>query len=206
MSVLANGIAHVSFKGGGAFLPVRSPYDQQVLIEHVIQHARSKGVVQVLVGNYRWLIDGLNAPRGARCAQCGRSMPAASSCAQTAQQPCCVKCAIDQSLGFVPAKKQTRREGAYNQHAQALEADRGHGEEVHRDEGLRVSGEECPPYGPPDSNAVRGHASGDHDVWLKFHDDRVFGTRNISVVVQERLSIGGKLRRSADTRALECAR
>ena len=71
MSLLANGVAHVSFKGGGLCLPARSPYDRQVLVEEVKAHARTNGVVQILVDNERWLVHAQRGRMRVQCARCG---------------------------------------------------------------------------------------------------------------------------------------
>jgi hypothetical protein len=64
------GIAHVSFANGGLFIPARSPYDRQMLIEHVVDRVRSKGQVQVLVDDERWMVH-LRGNSAVNCAFCG---------------------------------------------------------------------------------------------------------------------------------------
>jgi hypothetical protein len=34
--VITKGIAHVSFPGGSMVLPARTPYDRQMLLEHIV--------------------------------------------------------------------------------------------------------------------------------------------------------------------------
>jgi len=76
MSILSPGVAHVSFKGGGMFLPVRTPYDRQTLIDHVSDRVRSKTHVQVLIDRRRWLVD-RNLFAASECSACGRKLDTA---------------------------------------------------------------------------------------------------------------------------------
>jgi hypothetical protein len=100
---LARGIAHVSFTGGGVFLPARDPYDRQTLIEHVSQRVRTKGRVQVLVDNHRWLVQSCVAPMAAACMACGQS--ADMACYPTASHAAayCVGCAFGGPRYAAPA-------------------------------------------------------------------------------------------------------
>ncbi len=49
MIALAKGIAYVSFPGGGMFVPARSPYDRQMLVECVADRTLGTYKVQVLM-------------------------------------------------------------------------------------------------------------------------------------------------------------
>lgn len=91
---LAQGIAHVSFAGGGIFLPARDPYDRQTLIEHVTQRVRAKGRVQVLVDDYRWMVQAGPAHRAATCAACGQAVDAACYSSMSNGAAYCVHCAL----------------------------------------------------------------------------------------------------------------
>jgi len=76
MNILAPGVVHLSFEGGGMFLPFRTPYDRQTLLEHIVDRVRCKNRVQVLIDKRRWLIDRLDL-RKRRCCSCGRHLDAA---------------------------------------------------------------------------------------------------------------------------------
>ena len=91
---LAHGIAHLSFPGGGVFLPARDAYDRQTLIEHVTQRVRAKGPVQVLVDNHRWMVQAGAANRAAICAACGQSADAACYSTGSNGTSYCVHCAL----------------------------------------------------------------------------------------------------------------
>jgi hypothetical protein len=98
MNAVAKGIAHVSFSGGGTFLPARNPYDRQLLIEHVSDRARAKGQVQVLVQDQLWMVQRNRGPNVARCARC--RMPAATACySKGCDETCyCVSCAFGSEM------------------------------------------------------------------------------------------------------------
>ena len=68
MQNLPSGIAHISFAGGSTFVPARSPYDRELLVENVLDRVRVKGRVQVLLSNERWIVC---RARGGQCAACG---------------------------------------------------------------------------------------------------------------------------------------
>ncbi len=92
---LAGGIAHVSYPGGGLFLPARDPYDRQTLMEHVVQRLRSQGRVQVLVDKHRWIVQA-DAPQahGVPCPACGQVTDAACYSATTDERGYCLRCAL----------------------------------------------------------------------------------------------------------------
>ncbi len=98
MSAMANGVAHISFVGGGVFLPARSPYDRQMLAEHIGERVQAKGQVQVLMGDRRWIIHRNRGPLAARCARCG--MAAATACYTRGREEICycVPCAFGAEL------------------------------------------------------------------------------------------------------------
>jgi hypothetical protein len=94
MNAMAKGVAHISFAGGGIFLPARNPYDRQLLAEHIGARVRSKGQVQVLMGNQVWMVHRNRGPGAARCTRCG--MAAATACySRGGEEDCyCVACAL----------------------------------------------------------------------------------------------------------------
>ena len=69
MQTLPSGTAQVSFTGGSAFVPARSPYDRQLLVENVRDCLRLRARVQVLVSNECWLV--CRAHGGGHCTACG---------------------------------------------------------------------------------------------------------------------------------------
>jgi len=99
MKAIASGVAHLSFAGGGLFLPARSPYDRQTLAEHIASRARRNGQVQVLVDDRRWLVYRRSAASAAVCTHCGASS-LASACYAIGCAPAayCVRCAFLEPL------------------------------------------------------------------------------------------------------------
>ena len=82
MRQIADGIAHVSFRGGGTFLPARTPYDRQILVEYVRAYLGANGQVQVLVEGQRWMVHLSRNSVMPCCLSCGCS--ADSACYSTA--------------------------------------------------------------------------------------------------------------------------
>lgn len=81
MTVLPNGIAHVSFCRGATFLPARSPYDCETLIDHVTHAVRTQGRAQVLVHDQTWqvhLVTNFDSP--ATCSRCCQRLEAICHC------------------------------------------------------------------------------------------------------------------------------
>src|SRR2546422_8387338 len=95
MTATANGIAHVSYPGGGLFVPVRTPYDRQMLVEQVVERVRTKGRVQVLVDERRWMACHLSRGSRVSCARCGTSTDSACTSPLTGKAVYCAKCALE---------------------------------------------------------------------------------------------------------------
>jgi hypothetical protein len=76
------------------FLPARTPYERQTLVEHVKDRVRLKGQVQVLMHDHRWMVRMADAAETAPCAACG--IASDSTCCSTAGsgQVFCVTCAL----------------------------------------------------------------------------------------------------------------
>jgi hypothetical protein len=92
------GMAHISFAGGGVFLPARNPYDREMLVEHVADSVRSKGDLQVAVDGVSWaVLRDANSVTGF-CAGCG--YPLHLVCYSPANHEAyCVKCAFGTHAG-----------------------------------------------------------------------------------------------------------
>ena len=90
---MTRGIAHVSFVGGGIFLPARSPYDRQVLTEHVLSRVRAKGKVQVLIDDQRWMVQRPSSGL-ADCSHCGCAVNSACYLGAGSGTPYCLTCAF----------------------------------------------------------------------------------------------------------------
>jgi hypothetical protein len=108
MSAMAKGIAHVSFAGGGLFLPARSPYDRQVLAEHVRERVRANGRVQVLMGEHLWMMH-RNRGTTTYCARCGVAAGIACHFSGSGEACYCVACALEEGVDRAPLPRAAER-------------------------------------------------------------------------------------------------
>ncbi len=109
MKVLTEGIAHVSFPGGGIFLPARSPYDRQLLAEHVVHRVRAKGQVQVLVDDRRWMVCLNRSASTAGCMGCGGGLQSACYSSAGGDLAYCVRCAFGSEVTADPLPRNLER-------------------------------------------------------------------------------------------------
>ena len=86
--------AHLTFTGGGLVLTVRTPYEQQVLREHVLSYARHKEQLQLAVDRTTWVIDRPSANRTFVCDRCQRQLTAAALHTPHGRECYCVACAL----------------------------------------------------------------------------------------------------------------
>jgi hypothetical protein len=86
--------AHITFVGGGLVLPARTPYERQLLREHVLSYARSKEPLQLTVDRTTWVIDRPSAKRPLVCDRCQRRLTAAALHAPNSIERYCVACAL----------------------------------------------------------------------------------------------------------------
>lgn len=71
MAGMTHGVAHVSYPGGGFFLPARSAEDWQDLISQVMDRVRTAGRVQVLTAGHRWVLRSATEQADILCTSCG---------------------------------------------------------------------------------------------------------------------------------------
>jgi hypothetical protein len=85
-----NDVAHISFKGGGLIVPVETPYERELLFEHVEVYTKRHRSVRLEVDRRQWTIS---RPNGRRelCASCRRWLD--SSTYRLDGQPLCGQCA-----------------------------------------------------------------------------------------------------------------
>lgn len=55
-----SGIARISFQGGGLIIPSKTPYERQLLFEHVAQYAKRHGRVRVELDRQRWTVTAVD--------------------------------------------------------------------------------------------------------------------------------------------------
>jgi len=68
---IVEGIVHLSFPGGGVFLPARSAEDRDRVRAAVQDQMRVVDRVQVLTGGQRWVVRRVPAARPVECHCCG---------------------------------------------------------------------------------------------------------------------------------------
>jgi hypothetical protein len=102
---LPKGVAHVSYRGGGCFLPVRTAYGRELLVEYVVDLVRTKGLVQVLIDEGRWLAEAAMGRPAVDCVSCER--PTQTRCDHDGAGPYCVPCAFrdEEKREFVGAER-----------------------------------------------------------------------------------------------------
>jgi hypothetical protein len=86
--------AHMTFAGGGLVLPARTPYERELLREHVLSYARDKNPLQLTVGRTTWVIDRPSANRPVVCERCQRQLTAAALHTPQSSECYCVACAL----------------------------------------------------------------------------------------------------------------
>ena len=64
-------VAHISFEGGGLIVPAQTPYERELLFEHVEMSTKRHGCVRLDVNRGHWTISLRNGDREA-CASCSR--------------------------------------------------------------------------------------------------------------------------------------
>ncbi len=84
-------VAHVSYVGGGIFLPDHGPENRRTIIEYVARLTRSKQKVQILLDNERWLVQS-----GAHVCCAGCQLATDTSCREAAKEAeiYCLRCAL----------------------------------------------------------------------------------------------------------------
>lgn len=86
--------AHLTFDGGGLVLPARTPYERELLREHVLSYARHKEQMQLAVDRRTWVIDRPSANRPFVCDRCQRQLTAAALHTPQSRAFYCVACAL----------------------------------------------------------------------------------------------------------------
>jgi hypothetical protein len=67
-----NHVVLIAFRGGGTVLPYRTPYDRELVFDHVAQCAKRYGDVQMELGSHHWTVSA-NGNVGVACSGCGQT-------------------------------------------------------------------------------------------------------------------------------------
>jgi hypothetical protein len=84
-------VAHVSYLGGGVFLPDHGPGDRHTIMEYVERLASSKREVQILLDNQRWLV---HSGEHTCCAGCDLATQTTCRDADNGGRCYCLRCAL----------------------------------------------------------------------------------------------------------------
>ena len=86
--------AHLTFVGGGLLLPARTPYERQLLQEHVLDRARHKDQLRVRVDRKDWTVERPTAEHPFVCGRCKRQLTVAALHTPRQPETYCVACAL----------------------------------------------------------------------------------------------------------------
>ena len=100
-----NGIAHITYPGGGIVMPARSAYERQLVSEHVTHRALRSTVVRLDVGGRRWQVAADAAADRPQCGKCLRRVRVSGTNASVAPDAYCLVCLLD----LAPPRKRRRR-------------------------------------------------------------------------------------------------
>lgn len=67
------GIAQISFQGGGLFLPAKTPYERELLLEHAKMCTRRHGRVRLALNQHEWTVTRTEDDEE-QCSSCGRPL------------------------------------------------------------------------------------------------------------------------------------
>jgi len=70
------GVARISFQGGALFVPAKTPYDREVLFEHLDLYAKRHGTVRVELNRREWTVTKSSVGERSLCADCNRRLDA----------------------------------------------------------------------------------------------------------------------------------
>jgi len=76
------------------FLPARTPYERQTLVEHVKDRVRCKGEVQVLTHDHRWMVRMNHDSTRIICMACGVASDSTCCSGSDVLDVYCVSCAL----------------------------------------------------------------------------------------------------------------
>jgi hypothetical protein len=85
--------AHLKFAGGGLFLPASTPYEREMIREHLLDHLRHEENLQLNIGHKTWLVERSSAEHPIRCGTCKRQLVAALH-TRASDTYYCVACAL----------------------------------------------------------------------------------------------------------------
>ena len=94
-------VVHVSYLGGGIFLPDDGPGDRHTIMDYVERLVSSKQTVQILLDNQRWLVQ---PGQNACCASCDVVTKTACREASDGGELYCLRCALSPARPKMPPR------------------------------------------------------------------------------------------------------
>jgi hypothetical protein len=85
-------IARIQMDGGALLLPARTPYEREVVLDHVRHRLRLYGFVHLEMNGRRCKVEPVAPAAGARCASCTRRV--GTLACRIAAQMLCIDCAL----------------------------------------------------------------------------------------------------------------
>ncbi|MDX2170428.1 MAG: hypothetical protein SF182_25375 [Deltaproteobacteria bacterium] len=79
--------------GAALVLPAGTPYERELVAEHLHGVARRRGAVRMRLGAQHWLLVWSRQSCASRCAACGGRQR--GLCVRLAARDCCARCALD---------------------------------------------------------------------------------------------------------------
>lgn len=92
------GVAHISFAGGSVFLPARTPYERQTMIDYVADRMRLQATIQVIVDKQHWTVQASDPAVAKRCSRCHHTVKVICSLAGHESSGLCMWCAFGHRL------------------------------------------------------------------------------------------------------------
>lgn len=86
-------LVHLSFVGGGIFLPNEGPADRQDLVDYVAHLLHSRPAVQIRRSAQQWMAE--QCADCCHCACCGRATKAVCYERTNAAEAYCLRCALE---------------------------------------------------------------------------------------------------------------
>lgn len=86
--------AHIVFRDGGFIAPARTPYECQLLKEHVLASVHHKEQMRIDIGRQNWLVKRADIEHRIVCSFCDRPINAAVCHELGSPVAFCVACAL----------------------------------------------------------------------------------------------------------------
>ncbi len=91
---MAPQIAHIVFPDGGLIVPARTPYDRQLLQEHVLASVHHRQLLRINIGPDGWAVKRAKPRHPIVCGLCDRRITHAVCHEVGSPVPFCVACAL----------------------------------------------------------------------------------------------------------------